>query len=60
MGSSFYIYPLMIITILIAIFVIVYVRKNISQAKIAEAEVKSKQIIIDAERDAEAKRKKQF
>ncbi|AYF54824.1 ribonuclease Y [Clostridium botulinum] len=57
MGSSFYIYPLMIITILIAIFVIVYVRKNISQAKIAEAEVKSKQIIIDAERDAEAKKK---
>ncbi|KEI10413.1 ribonuclease Y [Clostridium botulinum C] len=47
----------MIITILIAIFVIVYVRKNISQAKIAEAEVKSKQIIIDAERDAEAKKK---
>ncbi|KEI01396.1 ribonuclease [Clostridium botulinum] len=57
MGSSFYIYPLMIITILIAIFVIIYVRKNISQAKIAEAEVKSKQIIVDAERDAEAKKK---
>ncbi|MCD3233910.1 ribonuclease Y [Clostridium botulinum] len=47
----------MIITILIAIFVIIYVRKNISQAKIAEAEVKSKQIIVDAERDAEAKKK---
>ncbi|KEH97826.1 ribonuclease [Clostridium botulinum] len=57
MGSSFYIYPLMIVTILIAIFVIIYVRKNISQAKIAEAEVKSKQIIVDAERDAEAKKK---
>ncbi|KGM94209.1 ribonuclease Y [Clostridium botulinum] len=57
MGSSFYIYLLMIITILIAIFVIIYVRKNISQAKIAEAEVKSKQIIVDAERDAEAKKK---
>ncbi|KGN02901.1 ribonuclease [Clostridium novyi A str. 4570] len=47
----------MIITILIAIFVIIYVRKNISQAKIAEAEAKSKQIIIDSEKNAEAIKK---
>ena len=57
MGIPFYIYPLMIITILIAIFVIIYVRKNISQAKIAEAEAKSKQIIIDSEKNAEAIKK---
>ncbi|ABK62001.1 ribonuclease Y [Clostridium novyi] len=47
----------MIITILIAIFVIIYVRKNISQAKIAEAEAKSKKIIIDSEKNAEAIKK---
>ncbi|KGM97772.1 ribonuclease [Clostridium novyi A str. 4552] len=47
----------MIITILIAIFVIIYVRKNISQAKIAEAEAKSKQIVIDSEKNAEAIKK---
>lgn len=57
MGIPFYIYPLMIITILIAIFVIIYVRKNISQAKIAEAEAKSKKIIIDSEKNAEAIKK---
>ncbi|EDS77915.1 conserved hypothetical protein [Clostridium botulinum C str. Eklund] len=57
MGIPFYIYPLMIITILIAIFVIIYVRKNISQAKIAEAEAKSKQIVIDSEKNAEAIKK---
>lgn len=51
------IYVLVIIAILISVFVIIYVRKNISQAKIAEAEVNAKKIIEDAEKEAESVKK---
>jgi len=48
---------LIIVVILISIFVIIYVRKNISQAKIAEAEMNSKKIIAEAEKGAESIKK---
>lgn len=51
------IYVLIVIAILISVFVIIYVRKNISQAKIAEAEVNAKKIIEDAEKEAESVKK---
>lgn len=53
-------YVLIAIAVLISVFVIIYVRKNISQAKIAEAEIRAKRIIEDAEKGAESIKKKQF
>jgi ribonucrease Y len=41
----------------IALFVTIYVRKNISQANIAKAEEDAKQIVSKAEKEAEAKKK---
>ena len=48
---------LAVILVLVLIFVIIYVRKNISQAKIADAELKAKQLIDDAEKSAESIKK---
>lgn len=48
---------LIIVVILISIFVIIYVRKNISQAKIAEAEMNAKRIIEEAKKGAESIKK---
>ncbi|WP_418921850.1 ribonuclease Y [Clostridium ganghwense] len=48
---------LLAIAILVFIFVIIYVRKNISQAKISEAELKAKSIIDEAEKNAESVKK---
>jgi len=42
---------------LIAIFVIIYTRKNISQANIAKAEQEAKHIIEEAKKEADAKKK---
>lgn len=50
-------YVLIAIAVLISVFVIIYVRKNISQAKIAEAEIRAKRIIEDAEKGAESIKK---
>lgn len=48
---------LAVILVLVCIFVIIYVRKNISQAKIADAELKAKQLVEDAEKSAESIKK---
>ena len=48
---------LILIAVLITIFVFIYVRKNISQAKISDAEVKAKKTIEDAEKGAESIKK---
>jgi ribonuclease Y len=45
------------LVILIGIFVVVYTRKNISQANISKSEEESKRIIEDAKKDAESKKK---
>lgn len=47
----------LIVVILISIFVFIYVRKNISLAKIADAEAKARKIIDDAIKDGESKKK---
>lgn len=46
------------LVILIGIFVVVYTRKNISQANISKSEEESKRIIEDAKKDAESKKKR--
>ncbi|WP_374048178.1 ribonuclease Y [Clostridium sp. MB40-C1] len=43
--------------VILFVFVIIYVRKNISQAKISEAEVKAKDIVGEAEKNAESIKK---
>ena len=48
---------LILIAVLITIFVFIYVRKNISQAKISDAEVKAKKTIEDTEKGAESIKK---
>lgn len=56
MNNNFIILALLAVIIL-AVFVIIYVRKNISQAKISEAEIKAKSILDEAEKNAEAIKK---
>ncbi|WP_461612731.1 ribonuclease Y [Clostridium sp. Marseille-QA1073] len=48
---------IVLIVIFIGIFVVVYTRKNISQANIAKSEEESKKIIEEAKKDAESKKK---
>ncbi|MCY6356653.1 ribonuclease Y [Clostridium sp. ZS2-4] len=59
MNNNFIIYLalLAVIILILAVFVIIYVRKNISQAKISEAEIKAKSILDEAEKNAEAIKK---
>ncbi|WP_442781315.1 ribonuclease Y [Clostridium sp. ZS2-4] len=52
-----YLALLAVIILILAVFVIIYVRKNISQAKISEAEIKAKSILDEAEKNAEAIKK---
>ncbi|WP_461204408.1 ribonuclease Y [Clostridium sp. DL1XJH146] len=55
-GTVFYI-VLIICLLLVSLFVVVYIRKNIAQSKIAEAEKTAKTIVIDAEKEAKSKKK---
>lgn len=48
---------IVLIVIFIGIFVVVYTRKNISQANIAKSEEEAKKIIEEAKKDAESKKK---
>lgn len=48
---------IVLIVIFIGIFVVVYTRKNISQANIAKSEEESKKIIEEAKKEAESKKK---
>lgn len=57
MPNNFIVPILILIAVLISIFVIIYVRKNISQAKISDAEIKAKKTIEDAEKGAESIKK---
>ncbi len=57
MPDNFIVPFLILVVVLISIFVIIYVRKNISQAKISDAEIKAKQTIEDAEKGAESLKK---
>ncbi len=57
MNNNFIIYLALLAVIILSVFVIIYVRKNISQAKISEAEIKAKSILDEAEKNAEAIKK---
>lgn len=57
MNNNLGIYLALLAVIILAVFVIIYVRKNISQAKISEAEIKAKSILDEAEKNAEAIKK---
>ncbi len=46
-----------ILVVLVGIFVVIYTRKNISQANISKSEEKSKRILEDALKEAESKKK---
>ncbi|WP_291560178.1 MULTISPECIES: ribonuclease Y [unclassified Clostridium] len=48
---------IVLIVIFIGIFVVVYTRKNISQANIAKSEEEARKIIEEAKKDAESKKK---
>lgn len=55
-GTTVYMLGFLVVAILF-VFVLIYVRKNISQAKISEAENKAKNIIGEAEKNAESIKK---
>lgn len=57
MNNNFIIYLALLAVVILSVFVIIYVRKNISQAKISEAEIKAKSILDEAEKNAEAIKK---
>ncbi|WP_142415269.1 ribonuclease Y [Hathewaya massiliensis] len=57
MESSMMLIFATIIVVLIGIFVLVYVRKNISQANIAKAQEEANRIIEDAKKTSESKKK---
>lgn len=57
MESSMMLIFATIIVVLIGIFVLVYVRKNISQANIAKAQEEANKIIEDAKKTSESKKK---
>ena len=46
-----------IFVVLVGIFVVIYTRKNISQANISKAEKEAKKILDDSEKDAETRKK---
>ncbi|MCY6958239.1 ribonuclease Y [Clostridium brassicae] len=50
-------YLVLFAVVILFVFVTVYVRKNISQAKISEAEIKAKDIVGEAEKNAESIKK---
>jgi len=56
-NDTFIFIGVIVLVILIGIFVVVYTRKNISQANISKSEEESKRIIEDAKKDAESKKK---
>ncbi|WMJ82009.1 ribonuclease Y [Clostridium sp. MB40-C1] len=57
MSNKFFVYLALLAVVILFVFVIIYVRKNISQAKISEAEVKAKDIVGEAEKNAESIKK---
>ncbi|WP_298837596.1 Rnase Y domain-containing protein, partial [uncultured Clostridium sp.] len=46
-----------VIVVLVGIFVVIYTRKNISQANIAKSEKEAKKILDDSAKDAETRKK---
>nr|WP_291573644.1 ribonuclease Y [Clostridium sp. UBA4548] len=57
MGTTILLVGAIFVVILIGIFVVIYTRKNISQANIAKSEDEAKRIIEEGKKDAESKKK---
>lgn len=57
MDKMIYILPLVIIALSICIYVFIYARKNISQAKLSKAEGEAKKIIDEAKKSSESMKK---
>jgi len=55
--KTFILISVILLVILIGIFVVIYTRKNISQANISKSEEEAKRIIEEAKKDAESKKK---
>ena len=56
-NSTFILIGVSMLVILIGIFVVIYTRKNISQANISKSEEEAKRITEEAKKDAESKKK---
>jgi ribonuclease Y len=57
MGTNIFIGIAIVIAISVVIFVVIYTRKNISQASISKAEKDAKKILDESEKEAETKKK---